>query len=60
MCSLAGRLNMKLMCTVVRKYTADFVSFVWQCKCACKLKDALVGGLIIFENIWEPSQSFSY
>jgi len=28
---------MKLVCTIVCKYTPDFVSFVSQCKFACNL-----------------------
>jgi hypothetical protein len=39
MCSLACCLSMKLVCTVVRKYTPEFVSFVLQCKCAWKVQD---------------------
>ena len=33
---------MKLVCTVVHKYTPDFVPFILQCKCACELQDVLV------------------
>jgi len=49
MCSLACCLNMKLACTVARKYTSELVSFVLQCKCARKVQDVLVHSRC-FEN----------
>ena len=50
LCSLACCLNMKLMCTLICRTTPDFVSTVLQCKCACKVQDALVHSLKNFKK----------
>jgi len=42
--------NMKLICTIVCKTTPDLLSFVLQCKCACKVQDALAHGLKMFKK----------
>ena len=42
MCSVACCLGMKLLAIIVSKYTPDFVLFVLQFKCACKVQYALV------------------